>query len=129
MTITASLRVGVIPTFPVPASGAKVVNTAGTTLDASAISTGSLIVVETTVTNDAPVAQDFAYIVQIKDASGVIVMFNFQTGELATGATLNPGISWVPTTSGAYTIEIFVFESLATPSPLSEQLSLSATVV
>ncbi|GEM_PF-6045240 len=129
LKITASLRVGVIPTFPVPASGAKVVNTAGTTLDASAISTGSLVIVETSVTNDAPVAQDFAYIVQIKDTDGVIVMFNFQTGELATGATLSPGISWVPATSGAYTIEIFVFESLATPSPLSEQLSLSATVV
>ena len=129
LTVTASLRVGVIPTFPVPASGAKVVDTAGTTLDASAISVGSLVIVETTVKNDAPVAQDFAYIVQIKDGNGVIVMFNFQTGELAKDATLNPGISWVPSSAGAYTIEVFVFESLATPSPLSEQLSLSATVV
>ena len=76
--------------FPMPASGVKIVNTAGTTLDAGAISSGSLVVVEASVKNDAPVSHDFAYIVQIKDGNGVVVMFSFQTGTLATGQSLNP---------------------------------------
>jgi hypothetical protein len=42
--------------------------------------------------------------------------------------TLNLGQSWVPTTAGTYTAQIFVWESITNPNALSPPLSLQIQV-
>ncbi|MFC1755345.1 hypothetical protein ACFL96_18475 [Thermoproteota archaeon] len=72
----------------------------------------------------------FTYIVQIKDANGVVVRINWIQGlSLASGSSATPGISWTPDSAGQYTVEVFVWESLSNAVALSPISSLTVTVV
>jgi hypothetical protein len=72
--------------------------------------------------------QSFAYIVQIKDQNGVVVQLSWLTGTLTPGQSLNPSQSWTPATTGSYTAEIFVWESINNPDALSPPLSMNIAV-
>ncbi len=80
------------------------------------------------VSNGQDRDQPFAYIVQIKDQNGVVVQLSWLTGTLTAGQSLNPAQSWTPTTSGSYTAEIFVWQSIDNPDALSPQLTMNITV-
>jgi len=124
--ISATIRVGIVPEFPVPAAEPAFVDAEGNAV--TAITTGDLVVVEALIENTGPADQDFAYLVQIKDAGGVVVQLAFVTGTLEPGQSITPGVSWIPTSSGDYIVEVFVWESLTTPEALSEVQISAATV-
>ena len=63
--------------------------------------------------------QSFAYLVQIKDADGVTVSLAWITGYLSSNQRLSPSLSWTPQNSGVFIAEIFVWESITNPDPLS----------
>jgi len=73
--------------------------------------------------------QNFAYIVQIRDENKLVISLSWLTGSLTPGQTFSPALSWTPTVSGMYTIEIFVWESIKNPDALSAPLLLSINVV
>ena len=72
--------------------------------------------------------QSFAYLVQIQDSEGVTVSLSWITGALSPNQRLSPALSWTPQNAGLYTAEIFVWESITNPDPLSPPLYLEIEV-
>jgi len=50
------------------------------------------------------------------------------TGSLDAGQSLNPSQSWIPTSPGTYTAQIFVWTGINNPDALSPPLSMMITV-
>ena len=86
-----------------------------------------LVVVTADITNNQDLPQDFVYIVQIKDSQNVIRYLNFIKAEVSPTKTFSPGVSWTPNTAGKFIVEIYVWEGLEEPNPLSEVLTLNLT--
>ena len=86
-----------------------------------------LVVITADITNNQDVPQDFVYIVQIKDSQNVIRYLNFIKAEVSPTKTFSPGVSWTPNTSGKFLVEIYVWEGLDEPNPLSKVLTLNLT--
>ena len=87
-----------------------------------------LILIKADLTNNKDVNYDYTYIVQIKDYEGHIISLSFVTGVLEAGETVEPGVSWKPSTTGNYIIEIYVWESFISMNPLAEVNRISVTV-
>ena len=73
--------------------------------------------------------QKFAYIVQIHNENNIVVSLSWLTGKLSPYQTFSPAQSWIPTEAGTYTVQIFVWESVDNPTPLSRPLLLMVNVV
>ena len=72
--------------------------------------------------------QSFAYLVQVKNSEGVTVSLSWITGALSPNQRLSPALSWTPQNAGVYAAEIFVWESITNPDPLSPPLYLEIEV-
>ncbi len=79
------------------------------------------------VTNNQDRSQPFAYIVQIQNQDGVVVSLSWLTGSLEPGQSLSPAQSWIPTSLGTYTAQIFVWASVDNPDALSPPLAMKIT--
>ena len=84
--------------------------------------------IESDLTNAQDRAQSFAYIVQIKDSDGVTISLGWITGSLSPNQRLSPALSWTPEKPGVYFAEIFVWNSITNPDPLSPPLHLDIEV-
>ena len=80
------------------------------------------------ITNNQDRSQPFAYIVQIQNQDGVVVSLSWLTGSLDPGQSLNPSQSWIPTLSGSYDAQIFVWAGINNPDALSVPLVMKITV-
>jgi len=87
------------------------------------------VMVVADLSNGQDRSQNFAYIVQIRDQNNLVISLSWLTGSLTPGQTFSPALSWTPTVSGMYMIEIFVWESIKNPDTLSAPLLLSVDVV
>jgi len=87
------------------------------------------VMVVADLSNGQDRSQNFAYIVQIRDQNNLVISLSWLTGSLTPGQTFSPALSWTPTVSGMYTIEIFVWESIKNPDALSAPLLLSVDVI
>ncbi|MEM3017004.1 MAG: hypothetical protein QXW14_05890, partial [Candidatus Nitrosocaldus sp.] len=85
--------------------------------------------IATQIKNNTARAMDYVYIVQVKDANGVVVSLSTVSSTLDAGRTANVSASWMPTAPGTYTIETFVWSELGKPSPLSplQRITVTAT--
>lgn len=101
----------------VPAGEPSLVNSFGENV--SQIVTGEQLLIQSEVTNAQNKKQPFAYIVQVKDPQGITVSLSWVTSELPPNESLKVAQSWLPSTAGRYSIEIFVWESLTNPTALS----------
>jgi hypothetical protein len=81
------------------------------------------------LTNNQNRVQPFAYLVQIQNGDGVTVSLSWITGALEPGQFMNPSQSWTPTSTGKYTAQIFVWESVDNPDALSVPLTIKINVV
>ena len=106
------------PTAVEPATGAPVNTT----------TVGKMVSIATTLKNIDVVDRSFAYIVQVKDSEGVVVYLGYIEGTVPAGYSFTPAISWTPTAPGVYTVEVFVWKSLAEPTAYSPVLSFTITV-
>ncbi len=77
------------------------------------------------VINNQDVPQSFVYIVQIRDSANRIISLGWITGVLLPDQSLSPALSWIPTYSGSFKAEIFVWESIANPDALSNPASIT----
>ena len=89
---------------------------------------GKQVQITTDVTNGQDRAQPFAYIVQIQNQDGVVYSLSWITGTLDAGQSLSPSQSWMPTTPGTYTAQIFVWASVNNPDALSPPLVMKIVV-
>jgi len=69
----------------------------------------------------------FAYIVQIRDDENRVISLDWITGEINLGQTFSPAKSWIPSETGTFTAEIFVWKSLVNPEALSESAIIAIT--
>jgi hypothetical protein len=89
---------------------------------------GKQVQVTTDVTNGQDRSQPFAYIVQIENQDGVVYSLSWIAGTLDAGQSLSPSQSWTPTSSGIYTVQIFVWASVGNPDALSPPLTMKIMV-
>ena len=90
---------------------------------------GKQVQITTDLTNGQDRTQPFAYIVQIRNQDGVVYSLSWITGTLDAGQSLSPSQSWMPTSPGIYTAEIFVWASVNNPDALSPPLAMKITVL
>jgi len=93
----------------------------------SGVSVGEQVVLQSSVRNNQGIEQKFAYIMQIKDSDGATVMIAWINGEIPSGKTFDVGLSWIPENKGSYKADVFVWQSVANPLPLSSK-TLTATI-
>ncbi len=126
--ITATTIAGteIPPLEQVSSSNAKILDSSGNSL--SKVKVNQQIQIVSDVTNQESKDQPFAYLVQIQDNNGITVSLSWITGSMTPRQTLNLGQSWLPTSAGTYTAQIFVWQSIAEPNALSPPLALQIQV-
>ena len=80
------------------------------------------------ITNHQEKSQTFVYLVQIKNESDQVVSLGWISGQLTPGQKFGPSLSWIPSDSGEFTAEIFVWEGLKNHRALSEYSMLGISV-
>ena len=86
------------------------------------------IQVVSSLTNKQDFLQPFVYLLQVKDDSGYVVSISWVRGDLGPLQTIEVSQSWFPKDSGNYTVDAFVWDSLAGQTPLTLQQSTTITV-
>jgi hypothetical protein len=124
---TTTVGTSIPPLEQTPASNARILDSAGNPL--RKINVDQQIQIVSDVTNQENKEQPFAYLVQIQDNNGITLSLSWITGSMVPKQTLNLGQSWLPTTTGTYTAQIFVWESITNPNALSTPLSLQIQVL
>jgi hypothetical protein len=92
------------------------------------VSAGSQVILSSDITNNADFSQNFAAIVEVRDADGFTVMLQWQTGILNPNGRAEIGISWTPDAPGEYTVRTFVLTSIQNPGILSPIAESTVTV-
>ncbi|MGH9879268.1 MAG: hypothetical protein ACRD5H_16685, partial [Nitrososphaerales archaeon] len=107
-------------------SEATILNSAGNEL--TEVSMGSQLLVQGSLLNRQSLEQSLAYIVQIKDEHGRTVFLSWIKGIIQNGQSLKEAVAWTPDLFGKYSVEIFVWDNLINPQPLSEVSRIEITV-
>ena len=81
------------------------------------------------LTNKQYKQQPFAYEVQVQDSNGDTVSQSWLTGVLESGSSVIVSQSWTPTEAGTYTVTIFVWESIDTPTALAPSATIDISVI
>jgi hypothetical protein len=92
------------------------------------IRTGSIVAVQSSLTNSLEEKQPFVYLTHVKDADGFTTQLSFVKGSLEPFQSLRVAQSWIPDLSGKYTIEVLVWDRIEQPSPLSPIKKFTALV-
>ena len=87
------------------------------------------IMVMTDISNNQDTQQNFAYITQVRNDNDVVISLSWLTGSLSPRQSFSPAQSWIPSESGTYHIQVFVWESIDNPEALSPPLSMTVNVV
>jgi len=80
------------------------------------------------LTNNQEITQKFTYIIQIKNNENVVIQLAWFEGSLVEHQSFSVALSWTPDLSGIYVAEIYVWESVLNPDPLSYPNYISITV-
>jgi hypothetical protein len=124
--VATTIAGSVSPLQQATASDARIVDSTGNPL--SKVSVNQQIQIVSSVTNNENNDQPFVYLVQIQDDSGITASLSWITGSMIPNQTLSLGQSWMPTSPGSYTAQIFVWQGITNPNALSTPLSLQIQV-
>ena len=86
------------------------------------------IMIMADISNNQDTQQNFAYITQVRNDDNVVISLSWLTGSLSPRQSFSPAQSWIPTESGTYHIQVYVWESIDNPSALSPPLSMIVNV-
>jgi len=126
VSVSDSFIVGALVEYPVPASEPSIIDP--TTGQPTTPEVGKTVSIASTITNEDVVAKSFTYFVQIKDATGTVIYLAWMSGTLEPGQSLTPALGWTPSEAGNYTVEVYVWKSLAEPIPYSLVQTITVTV-
>ena len=104
----------------------KMVNTSGQQLNS--LQVGQQIGVESILTNHATSQQKFTYVVQVLNKDGGAVFLGQFSASLLSNQSFTVSEVWVPNTPGQYTVQVLVWDSLASAVPLTNVLETQVTV-
>ncbi len=94
----------------------------------TSFSTSDQIQIVGTISNQQNFKQKFVYFFQVKDEGNSVVSISWIQGEISENQKLDISQSWIPKTTGIYTIETYTWNSLIHTAPLSPSLSTSIFV-
>ena len=114
---------GISPLERAVVNDARLVNLSGSTLGEH-ILVNQQVQITAKITNTQDAIQDFVYIVQIKDENDVVVKLGWISGSLTKFQSFSPSLSWTPKDSGAYMVEIFVWDTLLHQGALTNTVTL-----
>lgn len=80
------------------------------------------------ISNNQDMQQNFAYVTQVRNDHDVVISLSWLTGSLSPGQSFFPTQSWMYAESGAYHIQVYVWESIDDPSALSPPLFMTVNV-
>jgi len=80
------------------------------------------------ISNNQDTQQNFAYLTQVRNENDVVISLSWLTGSLSPRQSFSPAQSWIPTESGTYHIQVFVWASIDNPEALSPPLSMTVNV-
>jgi len=104
----------------------KMVNTTGQEL--TSFQVGQQIGVESTLTNHAISEQKFTYVVQVLNKDGGAVFLGQFSASMLSNQSFTVSEVWTPNEPGQYTVQVFVWDSLASAVPLTNVLQTQITV-
>lgn len=87
------------------------------------LSVNNQIQIVSKVLNTQSFDQNFVYIIQVTNEKGSIVTLSWIQGKFAANQSLELSQSWMPTESGKYKVESFVWNSLKNPIPITPFIS------
>lgn len=82
---------------------------------------GQTMTFKTLITNNNMNSQSLSYIVQIKDSQNKVVFIKWLDDNIQSFLTNSESISWTPSLSGTYHVEIFVWNGMNSLIPLTEK--------
>lgn len=94
----------------------------------SSFSADQQIGVESTIANNGPSKQDYAYMVQVLGSHGETEYFESNSASLLPSQNFTTSQVWIPKSSGQYTVEVFVWNSLSSAIPLTDVRQIPVTV-
>lgn len=121
LTATTSIGTSLLPLEQVNLSNPRITDSTGNVT--TTVKANQQVLIEASLQNMQQKDQPFAYLVQVGDSNGVTLSLSWITGKLGAGQILNLAESWSPPSSGKYTAQIFVWQSLSQPNALSPPLS------
>ena len=104
----------------------KMVNITGEQL--GTLHVGEQIGVESTLTNHAKSEQKFTYLVQVLNKDYATEYLEGFSASMVSNQSFTASQVWVPKEPGQYTIQVFVWDSLASAIPLTNVLETQITV-
>ena len=113
-------------TSDIALTGPSMVNTSGQKI--SNFHVGTQIGVQSMLTNHGSSNQKFTYVVQVLDNNGGTDKIDFFSFSILPNQSWNASQVWTPQTTGQYTIQIFVWDSLSSAIPLTDVLNTQITV-
>ena len=113
-------------TSDIALTGPSMVNTSGQKI--SNFHVGTQIGVQSMLTNHGSSNQKFTYVVQVLDNNGGTDKIDFFSFSILPNQSWNASQVWTPQTTGQYTIQVFVWDSLTSAIPLTDTLSKQITV-
>lgn len=125
--LQTALATLVPPLERAPATDPRLVDSQGN-LVTGVIQRGHQVQIAADLTNNQDKEQPFAYIVEISDQTGAVVSLSWLSGSLDSNQMMSPSQSWIPNSSGNYTAEIFVWQSVNNPDALSPSLKIPINV-
>ncbi len=111
MSLFANPIFGLSSLEKVSLSETGLVNRSGTSIGPN-VNINQQALVSSKITNMQDTSQDFIYIVQIKNEDDIVIKIGWITGNLTKQQKFVPAVSWVPTTQGTFTVEIYVWDGL-----------------
>jgi len=123
LVIIANPAFGIEPLERAVINDERLVNLSGATLGEHII-VNQQVQITAKITNAQEEIQDFVYIVQIKDENDVVVKLGWISGSLTKFQSFSPSLSWTPKDSGAYMVEIFVWDTLLHQGALTNTVTL-----
>ncbi len=107
-------------------SDPTLVDTTGHAL--SSFTVGQEIGVQSILTNHGTIDQKFAYLVQVMDSSGGTDYFQAFSASMLGNQSFTATQVWIPKDPGTYTIQVFVWDGLASAVPLTNVVEKQITV-
>jgi hypothetical protein len=83
---------------------------------------GQPMIISADVENDLDnTSQQFVFVAQVLDENKIPVHLSFVMGSVGASQSASPSVHWTPKAGGAYTVEVFVWNSLGVPVPLADK--------
>lgn len=112
--------------FSIELSNPQIVNSFGQNIEPITVNTQGQITAE--ITNVSDEETNFAYAVLIEDQNGVSSQPRWITASIVPGQTFSPSISWLPSSTGTYTVNIIIWNNPIDQLPISETQTLTIVV-